>query len=143
MKNNPLIEFKNIFLNFGDKIILKDFNYKIYPKDKIVIIGPSGIGKSTLFHLILGLKQPQKGKIFIKNKEITNNNIFSFRSQIAYVDQDVSLGSGKVIDILQELFSFKVNQKIFLDSSSIQKLFQDFDLETTILNQDINQLSGG
>jgi len=143
LKNNPLIEFKNIFLNFGDKIILKDFNYKIYPKDKIVIIGPSGIGKSTLFHLILGLKQPQKGKIFIKNKEITNNNIFSFRSQIAYVDQDVSLGSGKVIDILQELFSFKVNQKIFLDSSSIQKLFQDFDLETTILNQDINQLSGG
>jgi putative ABC transport system ATP-binding protein len=139
----PLIEFKNVFLKFGEKIILENFNWKIYHKDKVVIVGPSGIGKSSLFNLILGLKQGQSGDIFFQGKKIGVKNIHFLRSQIAYVDQDNSLGSGSVREIIKDYFSFEVNHDKVVDENKLQKLIDDFSLDKDILDKNIGQLSGG
>jgi putative ABC transport system ATP-binding protein len=142
-KKQTLIEFKNIFLKFGEKVILENFNLKILTEDKIVIIGPSGIGKSSLFNLVLGLKQAQSGGIFFKNKKINPQNIQFLRSQIAYVDQDNSLGTGSVKEIIEDYFSFEVNTNKILNEDQLKKMISDFSLDSDILKKNINQLSGG
>ena len=64
----PLIELKGISKSFGDKVILDSIDLRIYPGEALVIIGPSGTGKSTILRLIAGLLAPNKGEIYVKGK---------------------------------------------------------------------------
>lgn len=138
-----LIEFRHIFLTFKKKKIFDDFNLKIYSQDKIVIIGQSGIGKSTLFSILLGIQEFQAGEIFFKSKKVTAKNIHNLRRQIAYVDQDLTIGNGLVKDAIADYFNFAVNKSIKIDKNELNRLLLEFSLELNILDQDIDQLSGG
>lgn len=67
MKTIPIIELKGVSKTFhseaGDNTVLEDIDFKIYPGEKISLIGASGSGKSTLLALINGLLQPDTGTI--------------------------------------------------------------------------------
>ena len=69
MKGEPLIELKNVSKSFGGYNILDKINLTIYRGEALVIIGPSGTGKSTILRLIAGLLPLDTGKIYIKGKE--------------------------------------------------------------------------
>ena len=60
-----VIELKDISKSFGGKILIKDFNYIVLPKDRIGIVGSNGLGKSTLIKLLNGDFTPDKGTIEI------------------------------------------------------------------------------
>ncbi|OCR94972.1 ABC-F family ATP-binding cassette domain-containing protein [Campylobacter fetus] len=62
---NELIELSNLNKSFEDKIILKDFNFKMNKGDKIAVIGSNGVGKSTLCKIIMGELAVQSGKVHI------------------------------------------------------------------------------
>ncbi|CDF64413.1 ABC transporter ATP-binding protein [Campylobacter fetus subsp. venerealis str. 84-112] len=62
---NELIELSNLNKSFEDKIILKDFNFKMNKGDKVAIIGSNGVGKSTLCKIIMGELAAQSGKVHI------------------------------------------------------------------------------
>ncbi|RAZ55389.1 ABC-F family ATP-binding cassette domain-containing protein [Campylobacter hyointestinalis] len=62
---NELIELTNLNKSFDDKIILKDFNFKMNKGDKVAIIGSNGVGKSTLCKIIMGEMPADSGKIHI------------------------------------------------------------------------------
>lgn len=62
---NELIELTNLNKSFDDKIILKDFNFKMNKGDKVAIIGSNGVGKSTLCKIIMGEMSADSGKIHI------------------------------------------------------------------------------
>ena len=64
----PLIELKQISKSFGKKKILDNFNLKIYPGDALVVIGPSGTGKSTVLRIIAGLLAADAGEVYIQGK---------------------------------------------------------------------------
>jgi phospholipid/cholesterol/gamma-HCH transport system ATP-binding protein len=65
----PLIELKGVSKSFGNNIILNKVDFTIYKGDAIVIIGPSGTGKSTILRLIAGLLQKDEGEIYLKGKK--------------------------------------------------------------------------
>ena len=69
--NEPeiLIELKEVSKSFGDRLILDKIDLKIYEGDSLVIIGPSGTGKSTVLKLIAGLIEPDNGEIYVKGKK--------------------------------------------------------------------------
>ena len=71
-----IAELTDVSKKYGDKVIVKDFTSTILRGDKIGLVGPNGIGKTTLLKLILGQIQPDSGKIR------TGMNL-----QIAYFDQ--------------------------------------------------------
>ena len=71
-----IAELTDVSKQYGDKVIVKDFTSTILRGDKIGLVGPNGIGKTTLLKLILGQIQPDSGKIR------TGVNL-----QIAYFDQ--------------------------------------------------------
>ncbi len=146
-KTQPIIQFKHVFLDFKTKNktkeIFNDCNFTVNPGQKVVVFGKSGSGKSTLLNLILGFKQPKSGSVFFKGQKVTPHNIWQVRSQIAYVDQDVMMGEGKVKEIIDEYFSFAVNTSQKFSLLEMKKHFQDFDLDLSLLEKDISHLSGG
>ena len=59
---NSIIEFDNVSLSFGNRLILDNINFKINEGQIFGMLGPNGVGKSTIFNLITGLVNPDKGK---------------------------------------------------------------------------------
>ncbi|MGB3693939.1 MAG: ATP-binding cassette domain-containing protein [Spirulinaceae cyanobacterium] len=64
----PLIELKGISKSFGSNVILDNIDLTINTGEALVIIGPSGTGKSTILRIIAGLMAPDSGEIYIKGK---------------------------------------------------------------------------
>lgn len=62
---NQVIEFHNVTKSYGDRVLIDDLSFIIPPGAIVGVIGPNGVGKSTLFKLITGKEQPDSGKIVI------------------------------------------------------------------------------
>lgn len=67
-EKEPLVEFKGVSKHYGDNVILEQLDLTIYRGDALVLIGPSGTGKSTILRLIAGLTEPDGGEIYIKGQ---------------------------------------------------------------------------
>lgn len=83
-----------------DHLLLNHANLDIAQGETVSIHGDSLNGKSTLLWLIMGLLQPQTGKILLDDCPIDKYNIFDVREQIAYVPQDGVLFNGTIMDNL-------------------------------------------
>jgi phospholipid/cholesterol/gamma-HCH transport system ATP-binding protein len=64
------VEFRNVHLAFGDRVVLDGISFMVAPGEMKVILGQSGSGKSTILRLALGLLKPDAGQIFINGEEI-------------------------------------------------------------------------
>jgi ABC-type bacteriocin/lantibiotic exporter with double-glycine peptidase domain len=96
---NEKVTIKNISYRYPNKqkLIIENFNYEIKKNEKIGIYGKSGIGKSTLLNLILGLITPTKGKILCDNIQI-ERNLKNWNSKIGYVPQKITLFDETIIN---------------------------------------------
>ncbi|MBL8207774.1 MAG: ATP-binding cassette domain-containing protein [Blastocatellia bacterium] len=65
------IEFRNVCLAFGDKVVLNGVNFRVHSGEMKVVLGQSGSGKSTILRLLLGLLKPNSGEILINGEEVT------------------------------------------------------------------------
>jgi len=94
-KNKELIlQVKDIHKSFGNKEVLKGISFEVYQGETKVIIGPSGMGKSTLLRCINQLTIPDKGTIWLRGQEVNHHNvreINQFRQKIGMVFQDFNL----------------------------------------------------
>ena len=88
-KKNPIIEFENISLSYGNRLILDNINFKINESEIFGMLGPNGVGKSTIFNLITGLISPKNGKIKIYGEEVNNYPVYlrTKKFKIGYVPQ--------------------------------------------------------
>ncbi len=67
---------KNVSLAYGNRLILDNVNFKINEGQIFGMLGPNGVGKSTIFNLITGLINPDSGIIKIDGEEVTNYPIY-------------------------------------------------------------------
>ena len=70
----PKISIKNLYKQFGEKVVLNGLDLEIPDGQSVVIIGGSGTGKSVLLKNILGLLSPEKGSILIDDQDIVGMN---------------------------------------------------------------------
>ncbi len=86
---NTILEFKNISLSYGNRLILDNINFKINEGQIFGMLGPNGVGKSTIFNLITGLITPKYGKILINGHDATNFPIYlrTKEFKVGYVPQ--------------------------------------------------------
>lgn len=82
----------------GGETILKDFNCRIHKGEYVGFSGTSGVGKSTLFNLIIGLIEPLTGKITIDGVPLTRQTCNSWMRQIGYVPQEVFIFNGTLAE---------------------------------------------
>ena len=73
---NSIIEFENVSLSYGNRLILDNINFKINEGVSFGMLGPNGVGKSTIFNLITGLISPRSGKIKISNEDVTGYPVY-------------------------------------------------------------------
>lgn len=138
-----MISFKNISIKFNNKIVLNNFNLVVNPGEKILISGVSGKGKTTLLKLLLGFSTPNSGNIFVDNLELNEQNINIIRNKIGYMPQSTPFLNVKIEKLIHTIFNYKENLKTKLDMDILIKTLKEFNLDSSILSKNINQLSGG
>lgn len=72
MNDMKKLEVKNISKSFDGEPVLKDISIELNKGELVCLLGVSGGGKTTLFHVISGLLQPEKGEVLLDGKNITN-----------------------------------------------------------------------
>jgi len=94
------LTLENICFSYSDEQmpILNNVNLTLDAGDSIAITGPSGVGKTTLMKIMLGLLQPTSGKILLDGKDITQVGLKNYRKHIAAVMQDDTLLAGSIAD---------------------------------------------
>ncbi len=137
-----ILDIKNISIRYDGQSVLSDFSLSVAKGEKILIKGRSGIGKSTLFRLIMGFSIPDSGTIILDNVPVNSDTIWNLRKRVAYVSQDTDIAEGKVTDLIDEIFSFKANNEV-LDRDQLYSIIYGLSLNPDILNKDYSKLSGG
>jgi phospholipid/cholesterol/gamma-HCH transport system ATP-binding protein len=91
-----LIEFDQVRLEVGGRVLVNDFNFKMEEGEHVGVIGPSGAGKTTFLNLFLGMIQPTSGsvKVFGKNiKDLNEQGLEKMRMQMGMLFQTNALFS--------------------------------------------------
>ena len=149
IKLNDAILMKDVSFDYeeGRRTTLKNINLQIKKGKSVGIIGKSGSGKSTLVDIMLGLLEPQKGGVYIDNKNI-KNELSLWQKQIGYIPQDIYL----LDDTIKKNITFglkddEIDEKLLLKSLEIAQL-KDFvdtlpdSINTLVGNRGL-KLSGG
>lgn len=94
------IEFRNVEFSYADdgKQVLSDINLTVKAGENVALVGPSGGGKSTLCNLIPRFYDVTNGEILLDGRDIKGVTLESLRSNIGFVQQDVYLFSGTVLE---------------------------------------------
>ncbi len=95
---NYVVELRDVVLEFPEKRVLDGVSLQVEPLDRLVIMGQSGSGKSTILRLILGILQPTAGQIFFKQFEISRlrrRKLEQVRARIGMVYQYSALLSSR------------------------------------------------
>ena len=98
--NRPVVELRDLYLQFDEKQVLRGVSLEVQPLDRLVILGQSGSGKSTILRLVLGIITPDSGEIFFKQFEITRLNrrkLQQIRQHIGMVYQYSALLSSRTV----------------------------------------------
>ena len=88
-KNNSILKLEKISLKFGNKTILDSLNLNLNHGQILGLLGPNGVGKSTIFNLITGLISPDYGSIYINSEKINKIPIYerTLKFKIGFVPQ--------------------------------------------------------
>ena len=90
----PVIELRGVTLDYGANVVVEDADLKIFRGETKVILGPSGVGKSTILKAILGLLKPKTGEVFLYGMGISKlpeRELVKIRLRMAMVFQHGAL----------------------------------------------------
>jgi lipopolysaccharide export system ATP-binding protein len=143
-KKNSIIEFDKVSLSFGNRLILDNISFKINEGQIFGMLGPNGVGKSTIFNLITGLIKPAAGKIKIAGEDATEFPIYlrTKKFKVGYVPQ-----YGGFFNDLTLLENLKAISEIVIENKNyrnerINYLISKFELDS-LKNIKAKFLSGG
>ena len=143
-KINSIIQFENVSLSYGNRLILDNINFKINEGQIFGMLGPNGVGKSTIFNLITGLIKPINGKIKINDEDVTDYPIYlrTKKFKVGYVPQyggyfnDLTL-----FDNMKAIGEIVIENKKLINDK-VNYLLSRFELEN-VRNIKAKFLSGG
>lgn len=91
------VQFKDVEFGYiSNKPLFKNLNLTILKGRMVAIIGPSGIGKSTIIGLLIGLIRPNRGEILVNGRILNDFNLKSWRSRLGYVSQDTIIFNASI-----------------------------------------------
>ena len=143
MKIQPLIEFHDVSVTRGDKKILQDISFSLYPGEKIVLSGPSGSGKSSVLHVLLGFLPLSRGTVRYNGEPLSAATSHRLRQTTATVLQEPVPGGETVMESLLLPFAYKCNRHRTPDRRTICEVLATLGLPEAILEHQVTDISGG
>jgi len=141
---NSIISFENVSLSYGNRLILDNINFKINQGEIFGMLGPNGVGKSTIFNLITGLIKPDSGQIKINDTNVLDFPIYlrTKKFKVGYVPQYGGFFSDLTLyQNLKAIAEIVINNKNN-EENKINELINKFELEN-LRNIKAKFLSGG
>ena len=92
------VEFAHVTFGYGERHVLKDFSMTVKQGEQVTLVGRTGVGKSTVFKLLLGLYQPEAGTVTIGGVKVGNITDRERRTSIGCVEQHFSRVPGTVLE---------------------------------------------
>ena len=140
------ISFNHVTFGFGDREpVINDISFTIKKGEKIGIKGVSGVGKSTLFYLLLGLYEPVSGEILIDQTKLTPHNRSRWHKRLGYVSQDIFIMDSSLAENIA--LSSEVNMErlaMAVERASLTKLTDSLPMGVqTRIGEGGCMLSGG
>jgi phospholipid/cholesterol/gamma-HCH transport system ATP-binding protein len=89
-----MIEFDDVSFSYGSRPVLKNISFSVQANERVAVLGGSGEGKTTILKLVLGLLQPDSGRILIEGEDITGkgeDELREFRMKFSIVFQEGAL----------------------------------------------------
>lgn len=144
--SNPVIQLKKVTLNYDGDDVIRDVDLNIRAGETKVILGPSGVGKSTILKAILGILKPKAGEIYIHGQEISKlkeRELVKVRLKMAMVFQNGALFDSMTVG---ENVSYRLREHELMDESAVRsrvrEVLQFVGLEGALKLRPA-QLSGG
>ncbi len=143
-EQETLLQLEKVSMYYDKRRILNDISFKVNRSEVLGLLGPNGVGKSTIFKIIMNIEQPKSGKIFLNGTDCTNVPIHerSRKFHLSYCPQyggyfyDLT-----VLENLIAVSEIHINDKN-LRVSKIDKIIAQFGLDS-ILNVKAKNVSGG
>ena len=143
-EERPKIELRNISLSFNKRQILDNISLTIREGEICGILGPNGVGKSTIFNIIIGLLKPDYGDVFINKKKVTKLPIYhrALEFGVSIVPQSGGIFSDlSCYQNLNAIADLVIKDKKDINYK-IEKMIAKFELDA-VKNIKAKYLSGG
>lgn len=119
-----ILRAENLIKKYKSRTVVKGVSVQVGQGEIVGLLGPNGAGKTTTFYMIVGLVQPNAGKIFLDNQDITSKAMYErAQSGVGYLPQEPS--------VFRKL-SVEDNVKAVLEMTKLTKKEQSHKLETLI-----------
>lgn len=141
-----MIELKNISAFYQKRIILEEINFEVKEGEFLGIIGPNGVGKTTLLKIITGVKQPNTGQVILNKKNITNLSRKEIAKIMAVVPQNLFIPSLFTVEDVIMMGRYPHQKNKFTTSNEDITIVNDVMNKTNtnlFRNRIIDELSGG
>jgi len=118
-RNEPYIEFQQVYKAFGEHRVLEDVSFQVYPGETLCILGRSGVGKSVSLHHIMGFLKPDSGRVIVAFEDITDYaelQLQQIRKKVTMVFQNGALFDSLTVG---ENVAFPLRERHDLDEEQI------------------------
>jgi len=138
-----ILRADNIKKKYGNKYVVNGISLQVQQGEIVGLLGPNGAGKTTSFYMIVGMIQPNEGKIFLDNHEITKYPMYKRAQEgVGYLSQEASIFrklsvEDNILSVLQFSNLSKADQK-----EKMKSLLSEFGLNHVRKNRG-DLLSGG
>jgi ABC-type multidrug transport system fused ATPase/permease subunit len=99
---SPILQVNSVSFTYAqyNTEVLQECSLSVYKGDKLVITGPSGVGKSTFCHLLAGIYQPHQGEVLLWGMPMQQLSLATIGQYVYFVDQEAALISGTIANNL-------------------------------------------
>lgn len=133
-KNNTIAELSGVYKKYGDTVALKGVDLEIPGGKLLAILGPNGAGKTTAISLLLGLREPDAGKVTIFNRSPL---LLEARRNVGVMMQEVTLAPEQRVQDLIDLTA-----SYYPDPLSVKEVMEMTDI-TPLAKRSYGMMSGG
>lgn len=138
------VEYRNIRMDYGDTVIIKDFNLSVLRGEFVTIIGSSGCGKTTILKMVNGLIRPVRGDMLVNGENIKDTDLTMLRRNIGYAIQGSVLFPHmtveKNISYVPNLLNKRDKERT---ARAVSKWMEIVGLEDSMRKRYPSELSGG
>lgn len=139
----PILQVENISKTYGERHVVKDLSFNVFPGEVVGLLGPNGAGKTTSFYMTIGLIRPDKGMVLFKGEDITFKPIYQrARMGMGYLAQEPSVFRELTVEdnLLSILETLPLNRQEQLER--LKDLLSELNL-TKLAKTKAAALSGG